>query len=97
MIPFILTAIGGYLIGSSLDTIIYDKGGKITSARITEMPKTLFDPMPKIFVMVDGKEEFLFEYYPDEISFTPKELVGLTVLDAHRLKIEKDKRFLRGE
>ena len=43
---------------------------KIKSARITEMPKSLFDEMPKIFVTYENEvEEFLYEYYPDEISF----------------------------
>jgi len=69
---------------------------KIISARITEQPKSLFDPMPKVFVtMEDGVEEFLFEYYPDEISFSPQEFKGLTLADAKYLKIIKDKNYLQ--
>ena len=53
---------------------------KVISSRITEQPKSLFDPMPQVFVtMEDGQEQFLFDYYPDEISFTPNEFVGLTI------------------
>lgn len=69
---------------------------KITSARITAMPKDFFDPMPQVFVTLEnGKEEFLFEYYPDEISFSPNEFVGLTMDEARHLKFQKDKNFLQ--
>lgn len=70
---------------------------KITAARITDMPKGLFDPMPKVMVKLDGgeTEETLFEYYPDEISFQASEFVGLTVDDGHQLKFKKDKAFLQ--
>lgn len=69
---------------------------KIISARITEQPKSLFDPMPQVFVtMEDGVEEFLFEYYPDEISFSPQEFKGLTLADAKHLKFKKDKNYLQ--
>jgi hypothetical protein len=68
---------------------------KVTSARITAMPKDFFDPMPQVYVtMEDGKEQFLFEYYPDEISFTPNEFVGLTIEECRHLKFQKDRRFL---
>ena len=69
---------------------------KIISARITEQPKSLFDPMPQVFVtMEDGVEEFLFDYYPDEISFSPQEFKGLTLADAKHLKFKKDKNYLQ--
>lgn len=69
---------------------------KIVSARITEMPQDFFDPMPQVFVTLEnGQEEFLFEYYPDEISFTPNEFVGLTISKAKHLKFVKDKKFLQ--
>lgn len=69
---------------------------KIKSARITAMPKSLFDPMPQVFItMEDDTEQFLFEYYPDEISFTENEFVGLTIEEARHLKFKKDKNFLQ--
>ena len=69
---------------------------KIISARITAMPKSLFDPMPQVYITLEnGVEEFLYDYYPDEISFTPSEFVGLTKDEARHLKFVKDKRFLQ--
>lgn len=69
---------------------------KIISARITDMPKGLFDPMPQVWVTYeDGKSELLFEYYPDEISFTPNEFVGMTRSEAVYLKFRKDKVYLQ--
>jgi hypothetical protein len=69
---------------------------KIISARITDMPKGLFDPMPQVWVTYeDNKTEFLFEYYPDEISFTPNEFVGMTRSEAVYLKFRKDKVYLQ--
>ena len=69
---------------------------KIISARISDMPKSFLDPMPHVFVtMEDNKEYFLFEYYPDEISFTPSEFVGLTIDEAKHLKFKKDKQYLQ--
>ena len=68
---------------------------KVISSRITEQPKSLFDPMPQVWVtMENGQEEFLFEYYPDEISFTPNEFVGLTIEECRHLKFVKDKKYL---
>jgi hypothetical protein len=69
---------------------------KITSARITELPKTVFDPIPVVFVTTeDGVEHRLFQYYPDEISFKPEEFLGLTLDDAARLKYAKDQEYLK--
>lgn len=68
---------------------------KVIASRITEQPKSLFDPMPQVYVKLEnGKEEFLFEYYPDEISFTPTEFVGLTIEECKHLKFKKDKNYL---
>lgn len=69
----------------------------IHSARITAMPKALFDAMPQIWVWVigDANETFLFEYYPDEISFSANEFIGLTMQQARSLKFTKDKNFLQ--
>jgi len=73
---------------------------KIISARITQlprpMPEGMFDLMPQVYVTTeDGKEHYLFQYYPDEISFTEKEFVGLTLDIAKGLKFKKDKNYLQ--
>lgn len=69
---------------------------KIKSAVITAMPKSFFDPMPKVIATFDdGSVVELFDYYPDEISFTPQEFVGLTEADARQLKFKKDKAYLQ--
>ena len=69
---------------------------RIIRARITAMPKSFFDPMPQVFVTLeDGKELYLFDYYPDEISFSAGEFVGLTIEQAHHLKFKKDRDYLR--
>lgn len=69
---------------------------RITGARVTPLPKSLGDPLPEVWVTLEGgQEEKLFEYYPDEISFDPQEFVGLTVSEARELKRKKDVDFLR--
>lgn len=69
---------------------------KIKSAVITAMPKDLFDPMPKVIATFDdGTTKDLFEFYPDEISFTASEFIGLTEAEAHALKHSKDVAFIR--
>jgi hypothetical protein len=68
---------------------------KIKHARITVKPKGWFDPLPKVFATFeDGEEEFLFDYYPDEICFFPEEFVGLTRKEAKDLKRKKDLEYL---
>ncbi len=71
--------------------------GKITACRITELPKKLFDPMPKVMITLEGetKEKELFEYFPDELSFTAEEFIGLTEQEANQLKFKKDQEYLR--
>jgi hypothetical protein len=69
---------------------------KIKSARITNYPKSLFDPMPKVFVTLENNvEEFLFEFYPDEINFQEEEFIGLSMDEARHLKFVKDKMYLQ--
>lgn len=70
---------------------------KIVSARITPLPSSIFDPMPQVWVRTEGsdEEQKLFEYYPDEISFSPDEFVGLTLEEGKRLKFDKDVDFLK--
>lgn len=70
----------------------------IKSAKITAMPKDFCDPMPQVIVTLDEypyHEGVLFSYYPDEISFTANEFVGLTVAQARGLKFQKDRAYLR--
>ncbi len=69
---------------------------KIIKARITELPTLIVDPIPDVYVTLeDNTEHFLFSYYPDEISFTPNEFIGLTIEEAKHLKFVKDKHFLQ--
>lgn len=68
---------------------------KVISARITAMPEDMFGPMPEVHVtMENGREQFLFDYYPDEISFKPEEFIGLTIPECKHLKFQKDYRYL---
>lgn len=74
--------------------------GKITAARITELPKTFSDPIPKVFVKFSNNTEEteeveLFDYFPDEISFTTDEFIGLTRGQALELKECKDRAYLQ--
>ncbi len=60
------------------------------------MPQGMFDSMPKVRVRFNnGEEIILFEFYPDEISFSESEFIGLTEGSARRLKFEKDKRYIQ--
>jgi hypothetical protein len=67
----------------------------ITEARITPLPSSIFQPMPIVYATIEGKEQRLFEYYPDEISFTEAEFIGLTLHEAHQLFFNKDKAYLQ--
>jgi len=69
---------------------------KVVSVRITEQPKDLFDPLPRVYVTTeDGVEHFLYQYYPDEISFTESELMGLTLEECGQLYTKKDINYLK--
>jgi hypothetical protein len=70
---------------------------RIVSARITDMPQDLFDPMPSVMVKYAGdeNEQHLFDYYPDEISFMPSEFIGLTRMEAVALKCRRDADYIR--
>lgn len=60
---------------------------KIVKARITALPRQLGDPLPEVWVMLsDGTEMMLFTYYPDEISFSESDFIGLTEDEARLLK-----------
>jgi hypothetical protein len=51
--------------------------------------------MPKVMVTVNGSEEELFEYYPDELSFNATEFIGLTPEQGRALKTKKDIQYLQ--
>jgi hypothetical protein len=69
---------------------------KIVIATIGPMPQGLFDPMPVVRAKFeDGSEKELFDFFPDEISFTESEFIGLTEEEARSLKFKKDVAFLR--
>ena len=69
---------------------------KITKARITPLPKCWTDPLPEVHATFeDGSERKLFDYFPDELSFTANEFEGLTEEEANRLKFDRDVAWLR--
>jgi len=77
-----------------------DTPPKVTHARITAlprpMPEGMADPMPQVWVRLDGGEEtLLFAYYHDEITFNEREFLGLSLFQARALKVQKDKEFLK--
>lgn len=76
---------------------------KIVAATIGPMPRPLsaglkgaFDPMPDVTVTFEnGEVKRLFDFYPDELSFTESEFIGLTEQEAHALRFQKDVEYLR--
>ena len=60
------------------------------------MPQGMNDKMPEVKVTLDNGEELvLFDFYPDEISFTESEFIGLTIEEAKKLKFEKDLKYIQ--
>ncbi|MBW2190123.1 MAG: hypothetical protein JRG93_11145 [Deltaproteobacteria bacterium] len=43
----------------------------------------------------NGKGQYLFRYYADELSFTEDEFIGLTYEEAENLRTKKDLAYLR--
>lgn len=69
---------------------------KIVKVTIGPYPTGMFDPMPKVHATFeDGSEKDLFEFYPDELSFSEAEFVGLTAEEGEQLKFKKDKAYLQ--
>ena len=73
---------------------------KIVKATIGPMPRPMpqgmFDPMPTVKVEYDdGTEETLFEFYPDEISFSESEVIGLTRDEAMGVRHKQDVKYIR--
>lgn len=69
----------------------------IAACKIGPYPKSFFDlDMPKVAVTYnDGKEETLFQFYPDELSFSESEFIGLTRDQAMSLRHRKDVAYLQ--
>ena len=62
----------------------------IIEATITDMPQTVLDPPPEVWVKTeDDKKHLLFSFDPTEISFTPDEFIGLTLEQAKKLQHRK--------
>jgi len=86
---------------SSSDSRFVAPTSLITAARITDMPRPLpdglTDPMPCLWVKLDGGEEevVVFQYFPDELTFVAEEFVGLSIAQAKDLKRMKDKAYLQ--
>lgn len=69
---------------------------KIVSCQIGPYPTGFGQPMPEVKVTFDnGESKTLFDFYPDEISFTEVEFIGLTEREATQLKHTKDVAYLR--
>jgi hypothetical protein len=69
---------------------------KIISARITPKGPGMFGDMPEVHATFEDKvERKLFSYYPDEISFTANEFIGLTSVEAGQLRLKRDVAYLR--
>lgn len=72
----------------------------IITAQITPlprpMPEGMFDPMPEVIATFDdGSRKSLFTFYPDEVSFTEEDFIGLTEEEAHSLCQDRDTAYLR--
>ena len=70
---------------------------KINQVELRKVP--IMGTMHTINVIVtteDNKEpQKIFSYYPDEISFTEEEIIGLTIEEANQLRHDKDVAYLR--
>jgi len=68
----------------------------IAACEIGPYPQSLFGPIPRVAVTYsDGIRETLFTFYPDELSFTEQEFIGLTRDQALALRHRKDVAYLR--
>lgn len=73
---------------------------RIVAATVGPMPRPMpvgmSDPTPKVIVAFEnGEVKELFSFYPDEISFSESEFIGLTEEEARALRCEKDIAYLR--
>ncbi len=79
-----------------MEGIALAKPGKITAARIEGLGGGITDPLPEVFVTVDGEEQRLFDYMPDEIRFKAdgSEFIGLTIDEAFEMKKVRDLAYM---
>jgi hypothetical protein len=66
---------------------------------IIQPGRSMFD-LPEVFVRYQGQSQDapltkLFDYLPDEISFSAEEIVGLTTDEALDVKRQKDLAYIR--
>jgi hypothetical protein len=79
--------------GGRMDDV---RSNLVVSARITSLPQRLGDPLPEVWVTCeDGNEAKVFDFYPDEISFSGDDFVGLTLEECRLLKFGRDRAFLQ--
>jgi len=75
------------------------RGNTLTTGTKTSHPVSLaeatkvFDKLIAIFE--DESSKTLFTFYPDEITFSANEFIGLTEAEAHALFHRKDSHYLR--
>jgi hypothetical protein len=70
---------------------------KIITTEIVFQNVQFLGPVPIIVATFDdGTVEDLFEFFPEEMTFTPAELRGLNKTQALQLKTQKMKAYLHG-
>jgi hypothetical protein len=73
-----------------------DNAKKIVEVEIGPYPQNKLDPFPRVRVTLEGGDEkTLFSFCPDEVSFSKKEILGLTEKQARQLYYDKDIHYLR--
>jgi len=67
---------------------------KIVSVRFQDSDHRYGDK-EAVATLEDGREEFVFPWFSDELSFREEELLGLTVEEARDVKTARDIAYLR--
>lgn len=70
--------------------IAADAAPRVKTAEIGDGPRARV-----VVTTDDGERHDLFAFYPDEIGFTERELVGLTVAEVWALRRRKDVAYLQ--
>jgi hypothetical protein len=66
-----------------------------TITRAWVNPSKGFGGKAAVYVEIEGKEVKLFEFYDDELHFSPEEFIGLTLDQGHKLFTKKDVAYLQ--